>query len=52
MYFVPANVKMQGMDDNTAVTLANDISHLYIGGTSVDSKHGDHLVEVRYTITC
>ncbi|XP_063697794.1 putative inactive carboxylesterase 4 [Culicoides brevitarsis] len=45
MFFVPANVNMRDMDDSSASSLANDISHLYIGGTSVDSKHGDNLVE-------
>uniref|UniRef100_A0A336K8D2 Carboxylic ester hydrolase n=1 Tax=Culicoides sonorensis TaxID=179676 RepID=A0A336K8D2_CULSO len=49
MYFLPANVQMKDMDKSTATTLANDISHLYIGGTSVNSNHGDHLVAVYTT---
>lgn len=46
MYFVPSNTKLENIDGTTAANLADDISHLYIGGTSVDTKHGDHLVEV------
>lgn len=48
MYFIPSNIKIHDMDANTAAHLADDISHLYIGGTSVDTKHGDHLVEVAF----